>query len=94
VVEDDLRRVLRHVAIEGDLDAALELEGETLTWAVSDVGVDGPVSVSYRVRVEAEAAGVTLQNVATPASPGGVCLIGAAPPRTRCRRSRSRRSHR
>jgi len=32
--------------------------------------------VSYRVRVDSKAAGVTLRNVATPASPGGVCMIG------------------
>lgn len=76
LVEDDLSRVLAHAAIEGDLDAALELEDVTLTWRVPDVGVGDSASVSYRVRVDAKAAGVTLLNVATPASPGGVCLIG------------------
>lgn len=76
VVEDDLSRVFAHAAVEGDLDAVLELEGDTLTWSVPAVGVGESVSVSYRVRVDAKAAGVTLLNVATPASPGGVCLIG------------------
>ncbi|WP_312347904.1 DUF5979 domain-containing protein [Actinomyces sp.] len=77
LVEDDLSRVLAHAAIEGDLDVALALEGETLTWSVPDVGVGDTASVSYRVRVDAKAAGVTLRNVATPASPGGVCVLEA-----------------
>ncbi|MDN6428904.1 MAG: hypothetical protein L0J79_03610, partial [Propionibacterium sp.] len=76
LVEDDLTRVLAHAAIEGDLDAALVLKGRALTWQVPVVGVGDSVSVTYRIRVDAKAAGVTLENVATPASPGGVCLIG------------------
>lgn len=75
LVEDDLSEVLAHAAIEGDLDESLELDGTTLTWTLPDVDVDDSVSVSYTVRVDAKAAGVTLHNVATPASEGGTCLL-------------------
>jgi uncharacterized repeat protein (TIGR01451 family) len=74
VVVDDLSEVLRQATLVEPLPAGVTLSGETLTWAVPDIALGGTQSISYSVRVDAGAYGVTLVNVATPGDAGGGCL--------------------
>ncbi|MDY0908519.1 DUF5979 domain-containing protein [Microbacterium sp. CFBP9034] len=70
---DNLADVLSHAQLTGPLSPGLTLSGATLTWAIPDIPVGGSVSVSYRVKVDADAGNVTLTNSVTPLGDGGGC---------------------
>ncbi len=69
VATDDLSAVLAYSTLTGSLPPGVSVAGTTLTWAVPDIPVDGSVSVTYTVRVDADAAGKTLRNVITATGP-------------------------
>lgn len=67
--------VLDYATLAGNLPAGLTLSGETLTWQIPDLAPGATASVSYIVTVKADAKGVTMKNVVTPAgTPGGDCV--------------------
>ena len=75
-VTDDLADVLPFAAggdLQQPLAPGLSVSGSTLTWNVPDVARDDSASVSYSVVVADGAWGVTLENHATPETPGGSC---------------------
>ncbi|MDO5495456.1 MAG: hypothetical protein Q4G64_07070, partial [bacterium] len=78
VVTDHGADMFDDATLVGPLPAGVTRDGSTLTWAVPEVPVGGSVSVSYTVKVDADAWEVTLLNVATP-SEGGVCETDCAP---------------
>jgi fimbrial isopeptide formation D2 family protein/uncharacterized repeat protein (TIGR01451 family) len=73
---DDLSKVLSSGTLVTPLAAGLTKSGDTLTWALPDIPVGGSVSVKYAVKVNSDALGVTVTNLATPTSPGGSCPTG------------------
>jgi hypothetical protein len=73
IANDDLSAVLTHATLVTPLAAGLTQSGSTLTWAVPTIPVGGAVQVSYQVRIDDDAQNVTIDNVATPGSPGGHC---------------------
>ncbi len=72
VVSDDLADVVDDATL-GDLPAAADVAGSTLTWHVPPVAPGETVTLDYTAQVNAGALGVTLRNTATPASVGGAC---------------------
>jgi uncharacterized repeat protein (TIGR01451 family)/fimbrial isopeptide formation D2 family protein len=70
---DDLSKVLPSATLVTPLAAGLTKSGDTLTWALPDIPVGGKVTVRYAVKVDADALGVTVTNLATPTSPDGSC---------------------
>lgn len=78
VVRDDLSDVLDDAELVEPLSEALSLDADegTLTWTVPTVPVGESVTVSYAVVVDEDAFERELVNVATPGSPGGVCVEG------------------
>ncbi|MGF3052688.1 DUF5979 domain-containing protein [Microbacterium sp. YY-03] len=72
---DDLSGVLAHATLAGDLPAGLTLSDQTLSWEIPSLEVGATATVSYIVTVKADAAGVVIKNVVTPAgTPGGGCV--------------------
>ncbi len=79
-VIDDLSGVVEHADPANEALAAglvLSEDGKTLTWSVPTVGVGESVSVIYQVKVHGDARGVTLRNLAKPATMGGRCVEDA-----------------
>ncbi|WP_182141275.1 isopeptide-forming domain-containing fimbrial protein [Schaalia sp. JY-X169] len=77
LVEDNLTDVLKHATLVKDSlndELALSEDGKTLTWSVPEVPTGESVTVSYKVKVNADAKNVKFKNVATPASPLGECV--------------------
>ena len=70
--EDDLSQVLTYATL-GALPAGLTQSGTTLTWTVPTIPVDGAVSVSYTVTVNAGVEDVVITNLAVPTTPDGSC---------------------
>ncbi len=70
---DDLSKVLSNATLVEPLPAGLTRSGNTLTWAIPDIAVEGTATVSYTVRVNSGANSVTLTNVVTPGD-GGSCV--------------------
>jgi fimbrial isopeptide formation D2 family protein/uncharacterized repeat protein (TIGR01451 family) len=80
VITDDLSQVLRHAALTGEPTASIGgtpvtgpvVTGTELRWAGS-LAEGETVTITYAVKVDADAAGETLQNVATATAiaPGG-----------------------
>ncbi len=75
---DNLSKVLSAATLVTPLADRLTRSGTTLTWALPDIPVGGTVTVKYAVKVDADALGVTLTNLATPTSPGGTCTSDPA----------------
>ncbi len=82
VVKDDLSGVLNHATLVGSVTASTgtaSITGTTLTWNIPSLG--GTETVTYTVRVDADAYGVRVGNLVTgegsdtcpPANPGGEC---------------------
>jgi pilin isopeptide linkage protein/uncharacterized repeat protein (TIGR01451 family)/fimbrial isopeptide formation D2 family protein/LPXTG-motif cell wall-anchored protein len=61
---DDLTDVLAHGSL-GALPGGLTLSGTDLTWAIPDIAPGESVSVSYDVRIDDAAVGVTIRNTVT-----------------------------
>jgi hypothetical protein len=89
-IVDDLTHVLDHATlIEGSIDASTghaHLDGHRLVWTIPSL--TGHQRLVYRVRVAADAAGVTLHNVLTrhtttepgdPGDPAAVCEASRCP---------------
>ena len=74
VATDDLSQLAAYVYLNTPLPAGLTRSGDTLTWAIPDIPVGGQVSVEFSVVVGQGFQGITITNLATPASPGGSCL--------------------
>ncbi|MBE7699888.1 isopeptide-forming domain-containing fimbrial protein [Oerskovia sp. Sa1BUA8] len=74
VVTDDLSKVLAYGALVATPEGAT-ISGSTLTWAVPDLTAAGQTAtLTYQVRLAANARGVTVTNLATP-GPGGGCVV-------------------
>lgn len=71
---DDLTNVLTHAALTGALPAGLVLtaSGTSLTWTIPTLAPGASASVTFTVKVDADAANVSIDNVAIPGS-GGSC---------------------
>jgi uncharacterized repeat protein (TIGR01451 family) len=69
---DAMGAVLDHAALSGVLPASLALAGSVATWQVPTLAPGETRSVSFSVVVDADAAGVTIDNVVTPGA-GGSC---------------------
>ena len=91
IVTDDLSQVLAHGSLVS-VPAGATLQGTTLTWAVPTLEPGQSATLTYSVRLDADAVDVTVGNVATPGA-GGECDPGCSTP-TRRRRTgpRLRRS--
>jgi uncharacterized repeat protein (TIGR01451 family)/fimbrial isopeptide formation D2 family protein len=73
VVHDDLSNVLNHATLIA-VPAGATLNGTTLTWNVPPMPANGDQeTLTYSVRIDADAADVTIGNVATPGA-GGSCV--------------------
>ncbi|MCD7101407.1 DUF7927 domain-containing protein [Pseudoclavibacter sp. 13-3] len=72
---DDLSGVLEHAELVTPLPAGLTLSGDekSLTWAIPDLDDGSSAQVTYRVKIKADAVGVSVRNVATPGA-GGECV--------------------
>ena len=76
VVTDDLSDVLNNASVVS-VGAGATITGTTLTWTVPTIAAGGAdATVSYTVKVNADAHGVTIRNVVTP-GPGGDCTSEA-----------------
>lgn len=74
VVTDDLSAVLNHGTLVA-VPAGATLTGTTLTWAVPTLAALGDTAtLTYQVRLSADAYSVTVTNVATPGA-GGTCTV-------------------
>ena len=72
VVTDDMSDVLNHASVVS-VGAGATITGTTLTWNVPTIAAGGAdATLSYTVKVDADAIDVTIRNVATP-GPGGDC---------------------
>jgi uncharacterized repeat protein (TIGR01451 family)/fimbrial isopeptide formation D2 family protein len=71
-VRDDLSDVLDDATLI-EVPAGTTLDGSTLTWAVPEVAVGGTQVLTYHVRLNDDARGATLHNVASPLTVGGAC---------------------
>jgi uncharacterized repeat protein (TIGR01451 family)/fimbrial isopeptide formation D2 family protein len=74
VVRDDLSDVLDDATLVA-LPEGATLEGSTLVWTVPEVAVGGTAQLAYQVTLNDDARGVTVHNVAAPASAGGTCVV-------------------
>ena len=76
VVTDDLSDVLNNATVVS-VGAGATITGTTLTWNVPTIAAGGAdATLSYTVKVNADADGVTIRNVVTP-GPGGDCTSEA-----------------
>ena len=72
-VSDDLSKVLPYAELVTPLAAWLNRSGNTLLWTVPPVPVGRTVKISYAVKVNTDAIGIAVRNVATPKDPDGTC---------------------
>ncbi|OYO24319.1 hypothetical protein CGZ93_04255 [Enemella dayhoffiae] len=76
IVTDDLSQVLAHATVD-QLDPSqgtVTLSGNRLVWAVGTVAADGgPLTLTYRATVNADAWGQTLRNAVTSNVPPATC---------------------
>ncbi|KAB1663986.1 DUF11 domain-containing protein [Pseudoclavibacter sp. CFCC 13611] len=72
---DDLGGVLDHAALVSPLPPGLTLndDGRTLTWAVPTLADGASATTTYQVKVNSDAVGVQVRNLATPGV-GGECV--------------------
>ncbi|MEP9383076.1 SpaA isopeptide-forming pilin-related protein [Nocardioides cheoyonin] len=77
IVQDDLTDVLPYADLHTPLASGLSRDRDNpnlLIWTVPEVPAGESVSVSYTVGLHDDAWGITVDNAATPQSPGGVCV--------------------
>lgn len=70
-VGDSLAQVLPHASLIGPLPSGVKQAGNQLNWQVPDVKPGEKASITYRVKVNADARAVVLKNVATASGEGG-----------------------
>ncbi|MGV1010645.1 MAG: LPXTG cell wall anchor domain-containing protein, partial [Dermatophilaceae bacterium] len=76
IVTDDLSQVLAHGSLVS-VPSGATLQGTTLTWAVPTLEPGQSTTLTYSVRLNADAVDVTVGNVATPGA-GGECDPGCS----------------